>query len=148
MGKPKNGHFYVGSTLNFYNRITCYFTLKGAYGIIFSALTKYDFESLTLVLFFIPGVTREEVLQLEQSVLDMWKPEYNIQPFANSSAGWLMSKESKAKLAAYRKGLNIVKKLKLKFQSLLVKLWLMPLTIVVNLSFYSVGVLYDRWQDS
>lgn len=106
MGKPKNGHFYVGSTLNFYNRITSYFTLKGAYGIILSALTKYGFESFTLVLFFIPGVTREEVLQLEQSVLDMWKPEYNIQPFANSSAGRLMSKESKAKLAAYRKGLK------------------------------------------
>ena len=65
MGKPKNGHFYVGSTLNFYNRITSDFTLKGAYGIILSALTKYGFESFTLVLFFIPGI-REEVLQLEQ----------------------------------------------------------------------------------
>jgi len=41
-----NGHFYVGSTLNFYNRITSYFTLKGAYGIILSALTKYGYESI------------------------------------------------------------------------------------------------------
>jgi len=32
-----SGHFYVGSTLNFYRRIAEYFTLKGAYGIIWKA---------------------------------------------------------------------------------------------------------------
>ncbi len=101
-----NGHFYVGSTLNFYNRIASYFSLKGAYGIILKALIKYGFDSFTLVLFFVSNVTREEVLHLEQSVLDTWKPEYNIQPCANSSAGRIMSEESKAKLAAFRKGLN------------------------------------------
>jgi group I intron endonuclease len=98
-----NGHFYVGSTLNFYNRITSYFTLKGAYGIILNALTKYGFESFILILFMIPGVTKEEVLQLEQSVLDTWKPEYNIQPNASSSAGRILSEEHKAKIAASRK---------------------------------------------
>jgi hypothetical protein len=29
--------------------------------------------------------TKEKELQLEQSILDTWKPKYNILPFANSS---------------------------------------------------------------
>lgn len=99
-----NGHFYVGSTLNFYSRISSYFYLTGAYGIILKALTKYGFDSFTLVLFFLPDATKDIVLHLEQSVLDTWKPEYNIQPLANSSAGRPLSEETKAKLSAYRKG--------------------------------------------
>jgi hypothetical protein len=100
-----NGHFYVGSTLNFYNRISSYFTLNGATGIILNALIKYGFESFTLVLFIIPNISREEVLLLEQSVLDTWKPEYNIQPNATSSAGRILSEEHKAKIAASRKNI-------------------------------------------
>ena len=88
----------MGSTLNFYSRITSYFTLKGAYGIILNALNKYGFESFILVLFMIPGVIKEEVLQLEQSVLDTWKPEYNIQPNASSPAGQILSEEHCTKL--------------------------------------------------
>jgi hypothetical protein len=45
------------------------------------------------------------VLRLEQSVLDTWKPEYNIQPNASSSAGRILSEEHKAKIAASRKNL-------------------------------------------
>lgn len=112
-----NGHFYVGSTLNFYNRITSYFTLRGAFGIILKALTKYGFESFTLVLFMIPGVTKDEVLQLEQSVLDTWKPEYNIQPNANSSAGRILSEEHKAKIAASRKDIIFSEETKAKLSS-------------------------------
>ena len=93
----------MGSTLNFYNRITSYFTLKGAYGIILNALIKYGFESFLLVLFILPGATREEVLRLEQFVLDTWKPEYNIQPNASSSAGRTLSEEHRAKIAISRK---------------------------------------------
>jgi group I intron endonuclease len=102
-----NGNFYVGSTLNFYNRITSYFTLKGAYGIILNALIKYGFESFLLVLFILPGATREEVLRLEQFVLDTWKPEYNIQPNASSSAGRTLSEEHRAKIAISRKNMLI-----------------------------------------
>jgi NUMOD3 motif len=47
------------------------------------------------------------VLQLEQFVLDTWKPEYNIQPNASSSAGRILSEEHKAKLAASRKGISL-----------------------------------------
>lgn len=46
------------------------------------------------------------MLQLEQSVLNTWKPEYNIQPLANSSAGRILSEEHKAKIAASRKNIT------------------------------------------
>ena len=107
----------MGSTLNFYSRITSYFSLKGAYGIILNALNKYGFESFTLVLFMIPGVTKEEVVQLEQSVLDTGKPEYNIQPNASSSAGRILSEEHKAKIAASRKNLIFSEETKAKMSA-------------------------------
>jgi group I intron endonuclease len=112
-----NGHFYVGSTLNFYNRITSYFSLTGAYGIILKALIKYGFDSFTLVLFFVSNVTREEVLQLEQSVLDTWKPEYNIQLNANSSAGRTLSEEHKAKISASRESVIFSEETKAKMSA-------------------------------
>ena len=112
-----NGHFYVGSTLNFDNRITSYFSLKGAYGIILKALIKYGFDSFTLVLFFVKNVTREEVLHLEQSVLDTWKPEYNIQLNANSSAGRVLSEEHKAKISASRKNVIFSEETKAKMSA-------------------------------
>jgi hypothetical protein len=112
-----NGHFYVGSTLNFYQRIAAYFTLNGTGGIIKNALIKYGFEYFTLVLFIVSGVSREEVLRLEQFILDTWKPEYNLQPYANSSAGRVMTEESKAKLAAFRKGLKLSEETKAKISA-------------------------------
>jgi group I intron endonuclease len=99
-----NGHFYVGSTLNFYNRITGYFYLSSATGIILNALVKNGFSSFTLVLFIIPNANKEEVLKLEQFVLDTWKPEYNIQFNATSSAGRILSVEHKNKIALAREG--------------------------------------------
>jgi len=98
-----NGHFYVGSTLNFYNRMAGYFSLSGATGIIYKALVKYGFECFTLVLFIIPNISKEETLQLEQRILDGWNPEYNIQPRATSSAGRVLSVEHKTKIAISRK---------------------------------------------
>jgi len=53
----------------------------------------------------LPGITKDEVLRLEQSVLDTWKPEYNIQPNASSSAGRILSEEHKAKISASRKNI-------------------------------------------
>ncbi len=42
----------------------------GATKAILNALIKYGFESFTLVLFIMPEISREELLQLEQSVLN------------------------------------------------------------------------------
>ncbi len=101
-----NGNYYVGSTINFYSRIMSYFYLTKAHGIIRRALQKYGFESFSLVLIFVPDASKDLVLYLEQYILDKGKPAYNIQPNASSSLGRVLSEESKAKLAAYRKGLN------------------------------------------
>jgi len=98
-----NGNYYVGSTMNFYNRIMSYFYLTGAYGIIRKALQKYGFESFSLVLIFVPDASKDLVLYLEQYMLDKGKPAYNIQPDANSSAGRVLSEEHKAKISLARK---------------------------------------------
>jgi NUMOD3 motif len=46
------------------------------------------------------------VVRLEQFVLDTWKPEYNIQPIATTSAGRILSEEHKANITASRIGKN------------------------------------------
>jgi len=103
----QNGKFYVGSTLNFDTRILSYFYLTGAYGILLNAFNKYGFNVFTLVLIAIPDPSKELVLELEQYVLDTFSPEYNIQPFANSSAGRILTSEHKAKIGkAIGEGLN------------------------------------------
>jgi group I intron endonuclease len=99
-----NGNYYVGSTINFYNRIMGYFYLTGACGIIRKALQKYGFESFSLVLIFVPDASKDLVLYLEQYILDKGKPTYNVQPYANSSAGRILSEEHKAKITASLKG--------------------------------------------
>lgn len=104
-----NGKFYVGSTLNFYNRISSYFYLTKMNGILLKAFEKYSLKGFTLALIAIPNASKELVLELEQHVLDTFSPEYKIQPCASSSVGRVMSEESKAKLAAFRKGLKLSK---------------------------------------
>jgi hypothetical protein len=101
-----NGKFYVGSTLHFHSRILSYLYLTKVYGILLKGIKKYGLNSLILVLIAIPDATKDSVLELEQYVLDTFQPEYNIQLCANSSAGRIMSEESKAKLAAFRTGLK------------------------------------------
>jgi len=96
----------VGSTLNFYARILSDFYLTGAYGILLKAFKKYGLNGFTLVLIPIPDATRDLVLELEQHVLDTLPSEYYTQPFANSSAGRILSEEHRAKISASRKGQN------------------------------------------
>jgi group I intron endonuclease len=112
-----NGNFYVGSTINFYNRIMGYFYLSGAYGIIRNALQKYGFESFTLILIFVPDASKDLILYLEQYVLDKDKPAYNIQPFANSSANRPLTVEHKARIALARQNLNHTEKTKAKISA-------------------------------
>lgn len=66
----KNQKIYVGSTLNFYNRLSDY--LKNTNQVIIKALTKYGLTSFTLILVFMPSfyATKKEVLALEQEILD------------------------------------------------------------------------------
>jgi len=64
------GKMYVGSSMNLYSRISTYFSLKYAHGIIRNALLKYGLVGLTLILVFVPDATSSLVISLEQSVLD------------------------------------------------------------------------------
>jgi group I intron endonuclease len=112
-----NGKYYVGSTMNFYNRITSYFYLTGAYGIIRNALIKYGFQSFSLVLIYVPNPSKDLVLSLEQYMLDKGKPEYNLQSNANSSAGRTLSEEHKAKISASRKNMILSEEHKAKLST-------------------------------
>lgn len=102
-----NGKFFVGSTLCFYDRILSYFYLskRTINSILLNGFNKYGFSAFTLVLFIIPNANKEGVLKLEQFVLDTWKPEYNIQLNAISSAGRILSVEHKNKIAFAREPL-------------------------------------------
>jgi group I intron endonuclease len=96
----KNQKSYVGSTLNFYNRLGNYYYLKDTNQVIIKALTKYGLSSFTLILVFMPYASKKEVLALEQEILGTLKPEYNILTTAGSPAGWQHSVESRAKISA------------------------------------------------
>jgi hypothetical protein len=62
--------------------------------------------SLSLyVLIYVPNASKDLLLFLEQNMLDKGKPEYSIQPNANSSAGRILSEEHKAKIAASRENI-------------------------------------------
>lgn len=104
-----NGKFYVGSTLCFYDRILSYFYLskRTINSILLNAFNKYGFSAFTLVLFIIPNANKEGVLKLEQFVLDTWKPEYNIQLNAISSAGRILSVEHKNKVRFIQRKLRL-----------------------------------------
>lgn len=54
----KNQKTYVGSTLNFYNRLGNYYHLKDTNQVIIKALTKYGLSSFTLILIFMPYATK------------------------------------------------------------------------------------------
>jgi len=102
-----NGKFFVGSTLCFYDRILSdfYLSKRTINSILLNGFNKYGFSAFTLVLFIIPNANKEGVLKLEQFVLDTWKPEYNIQLNAISSAGRILSVEHKNKIAFAREPL-------------------------------------------
>jgi hypothetical protein len=65
----------------------------------------------------VPDASKDLVLYLEQYILDKGKPEYNIQPNANSSAGRILSEEHKAKIALSRKNVIFSEETKAKMSA-------------------------------
>jgi len=99
-----NGKRYVGSSINLRKRLYSYFetkinTLKGV-SIIFNALIKYGYSNFSLTVILIPNATKESVLALEQYVIDILNPEYNILKLAGSPLGFKHTSKAKAKVSA------------------------------------------------
>jgi len=99
-----NGKMYVGSSIDLCSRISAYFSLNRAHGIIGEALRKYGLVGFTLVVFFMPNITSSSVLALEQGVLDNCVCDYNINPTADSRAGVKHSEETRSKMSCSKLG--------------------------------------------
>lgn len=100
----ENGKMYVGSSINLRKRMSRYFSLERAHGIIGQGLRKYGLNGFILVILLVPEATAPLVLSLEQFVLDSGICAYNILPTAGSSAGAIVSDETKEKMSEAHKG--------------------------------------------
>jgi len=118
----KNGKFYVGSSVNLYNRLGQHCSelnnkkqlLKGKSKICLrSALLKYGPENFSLVILeFInldeyAGIIEKKtrITSSEQKFINSKKPYYNINPIAGSNLGRIFNDEVRAKMSAAKKGL-------------------------------------------
>jgi len=102
----KNGHKYVGSSIDLVSRIFDH--LKGSNSLLLQrAFEKHGHDNFKLIVIVTPNATKELVLVLEQYLIDTLRPEYNILKLAGSSAGAVigpMSDSQKAKISASKMG--------------------------------------------
>jgi excinuclease UvrABC nuclease subunit len=93
---------YVGSSVHLYTRIANYFYIKNSPGkvppIIGKALAKYTHSNFKLLGFFVSSTDSKFILFMEQLVIDILQPEYNILLVAGSPFGFKHSLESKEKI--------------------------------------------------
>ncbi len=93
---------YVGSSVYLYTRIADYYYNNENHGkisvIISRALTKYTHSNFKLVAFLVSSTDSKYILFLEQLVIDIIQPEYNILRVAGSPIGFKHSLESKEKI--------------------------------------------------
>lgn len=103
-----NGKQYVGSSLSLRKRMYSYVRLEKNspnYGMaIYWAMLKYGLHKFSLTIIIVPEPLKDKLLVLEQYCIDTLRPEYNINPTAGSSAGYLHTEETKRKRSALIKG--------------------------------------------
>jgi len=94
------GKYYIGSSINLYNRIRDYYSpwyISTYPGLIISkAITKYGFINFSVLV--IETCTPETVTEREQYYLDEYDPHYNILKLAYRPVGFKHTEESKAKM--------------------------------------------------
>ena len=102
----RNGHQYVGSSVNLAKRKSrhCTALARGTHPnpYLQSAWNKYGADAFD---FRVIGYCAEErVVALEQEVMDHLKPEYNLSPMAGSSLGVKHSAQTRRKNSEVHKG--------------------------------------------
>jgi excinuclease UvrABC nuclease subunit len=101
---------YVGSSVHLYNRIADYYYNNESHGkisiIISRALAKYTHSNFKLLVFLVSSTDSKYILFMEQLVIDILQPEYNILSVAGSPIGFKHSLESKEKIRqiAFKRG--------------------------------------------
>lgn len=93
---------YVGSSVHLYTRVADYYYNNESHGkistIISRALAKYNHSNFKLLAFLVSSTDSEFILFMEQLVIDILQPEYNILHVAGSPIGFKHSLESKEKI--------------------------------------------------
>nr|AMX22307.1 GIY-YIG endonuclease [Cryphonectria parasitica] len=112
-----NGNSYVGSSVTLANRLRKYYTpsyithyLTTGKSRIYVAILKYGHSNFQLEI--LEYCTKEEVIEREQYFIDLLKPEYNINPIADSWFGNTHSEESRIKMSNSAKGRKLTEETK------------------------------------
>jgi len=95
-----NGNFYIGSSKNLSNRFRQYFNLSYISQVknqlsISRALIKYGYDNFRLEILEYCENSKSTLLNREQYYMDLLNPVYNIEKIAGSSAGRVLSEETK-----------------------------------------------------
>jgi hypothetical protein len=94
-----NGKNYIGSAVDFAVRFNVYYSdrrLNASNMVIYKALLKHDSNFKLEILEY---CDKEDIISREQHYLDIFKPEYNINPTAGSLLGFRHSEETKNKIS-------------------------------------------------
>jgi len=113
-----NHKTYIGSSIELRSRFYDYFSINNMKnGLlkynsnIYKALIKYNYSQFRLDI--IRYCNKEDVIELEQYYIDLFKPEYNILKEAYSLRGFKHSHETITKLKNYKRKPEHLLKLKL-----------------------------------
>lgn len=94
------GKYYIGSSINLYNRLRDYYSpwyISANPNLLISkAIVKYGFIHFNILI--LDTCTTDDVTAREQFFLDEYKPEYNILKFAYRPTGFKHTAETKAKM--------------------------------------------------
>lgn len=109
-----NGKFYIGSGDPLYLRISDYYqkwymeSRSNLY--IIRALSKYGIGNFTL--YILEYTNGDQLIECEQKWIDLLKPEYNLNPNAGNSKGYIHTLESIEKMKNLAKGRKHSKEVK------------------------------------
>ena len=94
-----NGNMYIGSSVKLDRRFRVHISCIGSVNLpLYNAISKYGFNNFVFIVLQYCEPIEEVCLGLEQSYLDLYKPQYNILKLAGSSQGFKHSPETIAKL--------------------------------------------------
>lgn len=100
-----NGDMYIGSSVKLDRRFRIHLSSIGFVNLpLYNALNKYGLNNFVFLILQYCEPVEELCLGLEQSYLDMFKPNYNILKLAGSSQGFKHSPETIAKLKKLHTG--------------------------------------------
>ena len=89
-----NGDMYIGSSVKWYRRFRIHLSSIGVVNLtLYNALNKYGLNNFVFLILQYCDPVEELCLGLEQSYLNMFKPNYNLLKLAGSSQGFKHSPE-------------------------------------------------------